>query len=290
MSIPLAVKYAKNADEMFAAESKISLLTNRDYDFNGAHTVIIYKMSTVPMNNYARNVGLNDNTDAQLSRFGRLVDLGASTEELLLKRDRSFIFNVDILDQEESGDVIEAAAALARELREVVIPEVDAYTYGVMVEKAGTKASVQALTKDNIYTAILAGSEALDNAEVPDTERVLMLTPAVYTLLKQSTVFDNTEVGADLRMKGVVGILDGMNVMRVPASRLPEGFGFLIAHPSATVAPVKLEDYNVHTDTVLSSGSIVTGRICYDAFVLDNKAKGIYYHPIAEKKAEQGTE
>ena len=289
MSIPLAVKYAKNADEMFAAESKISLLTNRDYDFNGAHTVIIYKMSTVPMNNYARNVGLNDNTDAQLSRFGRLVDLGASTEELLLKRDRSFIFNVDILDQEESGDVIEAAAALARELREVVIPEVDAYTYGVMVEKAGTKASVQALTKDNIYTAILAGSEALDNAEVPDTERVLVLTPAVYTLLKQSTVFDNTEVGADLRMKGVVGILDGMNVVRVPASRLPEGFGFLIAHPSATVAPVKLEDYNVHTDTVLSSGSIVTGRICYDAFVLDNKAKGIYYHPIAEKKVEQDT-
>lgn len=53
---------------------------------------------------------------------------------------------------------------------------------------------------------------------------------------------------------------------------------------------MKLEDYNVHTDTVLSSGSIVTGRICYDAFVLDNKAKGIYYHPIAEKKAEQGTE
>lgn len=289
MSIPLAVKYAKNADEMFAAESKISLLTNRDYDFNGAHTVLIYKMSTVPMNNYARNVGLNDNVDAHLSRFGRLVDLGASTEELLLKRDRSFIFNVDILDQEESGDVIEAAAALARELREVVIPEVDAYTYGVMVEKAGTKASVQALTRDNIYTAILAGSEALDNAEVPDTERVLVLTPAVYTLLKQSTVFDNTEVGADLRMKGVVGILDGMNVVRVPASRLPEGFGFLIAHPSATVAPVKLEDYNVHTDTVLSSGSIVTGRICYDAFVLDNKAKGIYYHPIAEKKVEQDT-
>ena len=164
MSIPLAVKYAKNADEMFAAESKISLLTNRDYDFNGAHTVLIYKMSTVPMNNYARNVGLNDNADAHLSRFGRLVDLGASTEELLLKRDRSFIFNVDILDQEESGDVIEAAAALARELREVVIPEVDAYTYGVMVEKAGTKASVQALTRDNIYTAILAGSEALDSA------------------------------------------------------------------------------------------------------------------------------
>ena len=26
-----------------------------------------------------------------------------------------------------------------------------------------------------------------------------------------------------------------------------------------------------------SSGTIVTGRICYDAFVLDNKKVGIYY-------------
>lgn len=32
-----------------------------------------------------------------------------------------------------------------------------------------------------------------------------------------------------------------------------------------------------HNDTPLSSGSIVTGRICYDAFVLDNKKIGIYY-------------
>lgn len=27
----------------------------------------------------------------------------------------------------------------------------------------------------------------------------------------------------------------------------------------------------------LASGSIVTGRICYDAFVLDNKKTAIYY-------------
>ena len=55
----------------------------------------------------------------------------------------------------------------------------------------------------------------------------------------------------------------------------------MIAHPSATVAPVKLEDYGTHNDTPLSSGTIVTGRIVYDAFVLDNKKVGIYYHPIA---------
>lgn len=51
----------------------------------------------------------------------------------------------------------------------------------------------------------------------------------------------------------------------------------MLAHPSAAVAPVKLEDFGVHNDTPLASGSIVTGRICYDAFVLDNKKTAIYY-------------
>ena len=55
----------------------------------------------------------------------------------------------------------------------------------------------------------------------------------------------------------------------------------MITHPSATVAPIKLEDYSIHEDTPLASGDIVTGRIVYDSFVLDNKKNGIYYQPIA---------
>lgn len=84
-------------------------------------------------------------------------------------------------------------------------------------------------------------------------------------------------MGNELRLQGVIGILDGMNVQKIPASRLPENFGFMIAHPSATVAPVKLEDYTVHENPPGISGSLVEGRICYDAFVLDNKKKAIYF-------------
>ena len=60
-------------------------------------------------------------------------------------------------------------------------------------------------------------------------------------------------------------MLDGMAVVKVPAARLPENFGFMIAPPSATAAPVKLEDFGMHPDAPLSSGTIGTGRICYDA-------------------------
>ena len=81
----------------------------------------------------------------------------------------------------------------------------------------------------------------------------------------------------DMRLKGVIGMLDGMAVIKIPAIRLPEKCGFMICHPSATVAPTKLEDYKIHQDPPGISGVLVEGRINYDAFVLENKAKAIYY-------------
>ena len=118
---------------------------------------------------------------------------------------------------------------------------------------------------------------------------MLVVTPAVYAMMKKSPdIIMETDVGSDLRIKGVIGILDGMNVLKVPAVRLPKGFGFLVAHPCATVAPVKLEDYTIHENPPGISGALVEGRICYDAFVLDNKAKAIYYQaqPAAQVSGE----
>ena len=280
MSIELTTKYAPQTDELFKAESKISLLTNTDFDWTGAHAIKIYKLSTAPMNDYSRNrdsATVNEDSAETLSRYGKLLDLSATTEELLLKHDRSFIFNIDRLDEDETQGQLEAGTALARELREVVVPEVDANVYTVMTSGAGNTPSPAALTAKNIYPSVLAASQALDDAEVPETERVLVVTPATYALLKQAAEFDNTEIGAEMRARGVVAMLDGAAVVKVPAVRLPEKFCFMLAHPSATVAPVKLEDFGIHNDTPLSSGTIVTGRVCYDAFVLDNKKSGIYY-------------
>ena len=280
MSIALATKFAPYTDELFKAESKKELLTNTDFDWNGANTVKVYKISTVALGDYTRNVASNAES-FPISRFGNLADLNATTETMQLKKDRSFIFNIDKADQDETAQQLEAASALAREIREVVIPEVDKYVYGVMATGAGTKPAAAAITNENIYGMILDGSETLDDNEVPDTDRVLLCSAAVYHALKQAvgeTAYN--DVDADLRNKGVVSMLDGMKVVKVASSRLPDNFGFMIAHPSACVAPVKLEDYGVHEDTPLSSGAIVTGRVIYDAFVLDNKAKGIYYQAI----------
>lgn len=277
-TINLVTKFQPNVDEIFKAESKKALLTNEDYSWTGAHTIKVYKISTSAMNDYNRSGADNGNW----SRYGAVAGLDATTEELTLKKDRSFTFAIDKLDEDETAQQLAAASALARQQREVVIPEVDTYTYGVMCENAGHKPDAVALTEDNIYSEILKASEALDNAEAPETGRVLVVSPSVYALMKKSTdIMMETDIAENMRLKGVIGMLDGASVVKVPANRLPEGFGFMLAHPSATVAPTKLKDYKTHPDPPGISGSLVEGRICYDAFVLDNKVDAIYYQAQA---------
>lgn len=274
-TINLVTKFAPYVDEQFTSESKLSLLTNHDFDWTGAHTVKVYKIGTSAMNDYDRS---GANVETNWSRFGPVAGLDAITEEMTLTKDRSFTFAIDKLDTDETAQQLAGATALARQNREVVIPEVDSYTYGIMATKAGTKPTAVTLTADNIYTEILKASETLDDAEVPETERVLVVSPSVYALMKKSAdITLDSDVGQEQRMKGVIAMMDGAQVVKVPAVRLPENFGFMLAHPSATVAPVKLEDYRVHQDPPGLSGALVEGRICYDAFVLDNKVKAIYY-------------
>ena len=279
MSIDLVTKFAPYTDEKFKAESKISLLTNQDFDFVGARIVKIYKISTAEMNDYVRHPV----SDYAASRYGTAKDLDATTESFEMTRDRSFTFTIDKLDEDETNQQLTAAKALARQLREVVIPEVDAYTYKAMATKAGNKPDAVALTAENIYTEILKASKALDDEEVPETDRQLVVSPEVYQLMKRcKDITMETEIGNDLRIRGVIANLDGTNVIKVPAVRLPEHFGFMLAHPSATVAPTKLADYKIHQDPPGISGDLVEGHIVYDAFVLDNKTNAIYYQAQPE--------
>lgn len=278
MSIELATKFVPYTDEIFKNESKLSLFTCSDFDWLNANVVKIYRIGTAAMNDYDR---AGTGTGLTGSRYGEVTSLEAPTQTMILKKDRSFTFAIDKLDNDETAQQLAAASALARQQREVVIPEVDKYVYNVMCTGAGTKPEAIELTSENIYTEILKASQTLDDAEVPETDRALLVSPATYHLMKQcKDITMETEMGADMRLKGVVSNLDGANVVKVPASRLPENFGFLLAHPSATVAPVKLESYKAHQDPPGIDGSLVEGRICYDAFVLENKKKALYYQAV----------
>ena len=274
MAINLATKFSPVVDEAFTVGSKASLVVNSDYDFIGARTIKIYSVDTAEMNDYGRN------TDGT-ARYGTVKDLATDIQEVSMEKDRSFTFAIDKADEDETLGALNAGTALARQINEEIIPEVDTYIYGKMVANAG-KTEVETLDATSTYGAIATANAYQDEEGVPEQGRVAVLAPLTYKNLKadEKAVLD-TEVGQDMRIKGVVGEMDGALIQKVQAKRIGTGINFILAHPVATTFAMKLAEYKIHEDAPGVSGSLVEGRIYYTAFVRNNKKKAIYVSRVS---------
>lgn len=276
MTINYASKFDAKVDVRFAKEALSTGIINQDFDFTGVDTVKVYSIPTTAMNDYA----LTGNT-----RYGTAAELENNVQTLTLTKDRSFTFTIDKRSVQDTMGTLEAGKALARQLVEVVIPEVDKYRFAKVVAGAdadGGHVKTGAVTKNNAYEAVLDGQVKLTDAFVPEEGRKLHVSPEFYKLIKLDPSFvKNSDLGQEVAFKGQVGAIDGLPVILTPTSRLPENVAFVIAHPIATTSPVKLEDYKIHDNPPGINGYLVEGRIRYDAFVLDSKKKAIYVHKTA---------
>lgn len=279
--VNLASKFSKEVDERFYRTSQAELAINRNYNFTGVKTVEVFSVPVVPMVDYKRE-GVN--------RYGTPEDLGNSKQELTVSKDRAFTFVIDKGDDIQSGMTMNAGKALARQLREVCVPEFDAHVFKTLAIAACAKeghSATTAITKSNAYSEFLAAQEVLGNACVPDTSRVAFCSYKYANLLMQDPAFiKEGNRSQEMVEKGILGEVDGAKIVKVPASRLPAGCDFILTHPIACVAPKQLESYKIHTDPPGISGALVEGRLLYDAFVLNNKADAIFYHGSSTVTAE----
>lgn len=269
MAINLAEKFSPLVDERFEVESKSALIVNSDYDFVGAKTIKIYSVGTSQMNDYGRNA-------EGTSRYGTVNDLSTELQEVSMEKDRSFTYAIDKMDEDETLQALNAGSSLARQLREVVIPEVDKYTYAKVSANAGTS-KTETITKENAYTSILTANETQDELKVPEQGRILVATPKFINLLKQDkNATLDTDIAQEMKLKGVIAEMDGVSIQKVVASLLPENTNFILVHPIATTRAIKLAEYKINNDPQGISGTLIEGRIYYTAFVRNNKKSAIY--------------
>lgn len=279
-----ATKYARQVDERFYRESQAMMGLNNDYKFTGVKTVQIYSVPVVALTDYQRS-GQN--------RYGTPDDLGTTIQTCTVSKDRAFTFIIDRGDKIQSRMVLDAGKALARQIREVCVPEFDTYVFRTLAAKACERCatSATAVTKDNAYEELLSAMEFLGNHNVPDKGRVCFCSYKFANLLKQDSSFmkfgDATQ---EMLAKGIMGEVDGARIVKVPASRLPSGADFILTHPSAATAPKQLEDYKIHDNPPGISGWLVEGRLIYDCFVLEEKADAVFYHGSAADFAASDTE
>ncbi len=270
MSVDYAAKYSQKIDERFALNSLTNSAVNQDYDFVGVKTVNIYSVGVAAMNDYSRTGN---------SRYGTPAELDQTVQELTLSKDRSFTFTIDKGNFNDAQMVAQAGAALNRQLLEVVIPEIDKYRLAQMAAGAGTTSAAAAITKSNAYSAFLDAQEALTNNKVPQASRVCFCSASFYKFIKQDDSFIKaSDVAQNLLVNGQVGTIDGVPLVVIPSSYMPEKTDFIITVPSACTSPIKLAEYKIHEDPPGVNGWLLEGRVYYDAFVLNNKKAAVYRH------------
>lgn len=280
MAINLASKYEKKVAERFSLGSKTDKYCGHDYEFTGVKSIKIYSVDTVPMTDYTRS-GSN--------RFGELVELGDTVQELTLSKDRSFTFSIDEGNASEQFNVKQANASLKRQIDEVITPEIDTYRLAQWAAGHGLSAGNQvlsavdgALDDTTIVEAIFTANATMSDNKVPMNNRVLFIPELTFVKFKLADVVMGADsIAAENIRRGYKGTIDGVEVVTVPASIFPAGINFILKYKGATVDAMKLKNYRVHKNPMGVDGDVVEGRIIYDSFVLDSKCKGVYVSKIS---------
>lgn len=271
MAVNLASKYSPKVDERFKLKSLTEAATHQEYDWDGVKTVNIYNISTVAMNDYTRS---------GTGRYGTPAELDDTVTPFTLQKDRSFTFTIDQGNKKDSLNVREAGKALARQHDEVVVPEIDVYRItkwdAAAVANSGVPTATN-ITTSNAYASFLQGNAYLDDNKVPQDGRIAFVTPGYYNKLKQDGSFIKaSELAQNMLIKGQVGEVDGVAIVKVPTSYMPAKTPFIIVHKSAMCAPKKLQDYKIHENPPGINGNLVEGRVYYDAFILPSRVKAVY--------------
>lgn len=203
-SIELFKKYVPLLDEVY----KLSSLTS---DLDGApelarqgqnvNELIIPKIDMNGLADYSRNGGYVNG------------DVTFTNETVKCNFDRGRMFTVDTLDNIETAMM--AFGRLASEfIRVKVVPELDAFRFATLASMSGigTTDAAALSTGANVITALRAAVNAMDEAEVPSTERYLYITPTLLGLIRDLDTTKSKEV------------LDGFaKIVKVPQSRFYTG-------------------------------------------------------------------
>ncbi len=275
MAIDLRAKYSNEIDEVMLQASKSNMVIDDEAgEFVGVNSVIYHKL-TVPttVQKYGRDQLAQNGSGKSL--YGDTRGIALTPETFKLTQDISDHIFIDTLDEEES--CASAGMLMNEYIRVTLQPTVDKYRYQKIVDNAGNTVYGITASATNVFGLITDATEVLDDAGVPEFARVLVATPKTYKFLKNSKdIILDEEVSKEERIEGIVAKIDGMPVIKVASSYLPEGVQFIVTVPSATKSPVKYSKIELRDAGNDGDGTFLNIRYYYDAFVLDNAKPCIY--------------
>lgn len=293
--MPAAYNYVTSfltqLEQKFSRELTSAALTTLNAIFLGAKTIKIPRLDLGGYKDHGRSGGWNRQNIAN------------DFELKVLQHDRNVEFYVDVMDVDETNQILSAANVTNVFVTEQAIPEMDKYRYSkIYAELTGLGKPVDntALSPANVLHVYDTLMQNMDEAEVPLEGRVLYVTPVVHTMLKQAEemqriiqVTNNNGV-----IKRSVRKLDDVDLIKVPSSRMKTAYDFtdgateavdakqinmILIHPRAVLAPIKhsaiyLWPPGSHTG---GDGYLYQNRSYTDLFLIERKADGVQINAAA---------
>lgn len=285
-SIGYAEKFLPIIDDIYKASAITAEIdTGTKVDFTGVNEVKVLKVSTTGLGDYSRTNGYPKG------------DITASWETLTLTEERGKELSIDRMDDEETLGMV-FGTVIGQFMRDWVIPELDAYRFAKYASKSGiTTTTAAVLTKDNILEAIDEAVRQMDEDEVPAEGRRLYVNSDLKPILNSAL---NRQWGSDGTVNTVLAGYNNMPIIYVPKSRFYTGItlsdgsaswgytkatgaaniNFMIIYPNAILQAKKFALPKIFSPDVNQDKDAwkFQFRLYHDAFVYDNKVKGIYLH------------
>ena len=269
-----------------------NVANNQTYKFVDSKTIHIPSISVTGRKNV--------NRDAIDGNFQRNVDNSFETKTLTFYREWSTSIDpADVLDTNMILTIQNATKVFNEEQK---FPEKDAYTISKIYADwtaEGKTADKTVLTVDNILSVFDKLMEAMDEALVPSTGRLLYVTPAVKTLLKSaSNIGLSKSVEHQANINRVVDRLDEVKLITVPSFLMKTAYDFttgfapsdsakqislFLVHPSAILTPNKYAFVGMEAPAAGTKGDYIYYEKEYaDVFILNNRTGAIAFNITSE--------
>lgn len=278
--------------QKYARELTSSALTTDRVRFVGAKEIKIPRLDLGGYKDHNRSGGWNRQS------------ISNDFETKVLQHDRDVEFFVDAMDVDETNQIVSAANITNVFVTEQAIPELDCYRYSKLLaemQNYGGTPDTNALDINNVLQVFDELMETMDEASVPESGRVLYVTPTVHKLLKQAEDIQRTfyvQSGPG-RVARAVNQLDDVTVVKVPSDRMKSAYDFtdgfapgvgakqinmILVHPTAVIAPIKhsaiyLWPPGSHT---AGDGWLYQNRSYTDLFVIERKVAGVQMNVTAD--------
>jgi len=220
--------FSKLLQAKFYKKSILPAISNTDYEgeISGqGDKVVIRTVPAVTINDYAGTITTQELTTAKV--------------EMLIDKAKYYSFKVDdVLAAQADINMLDGASTDASEGMRIAV-ETDVLS--AAVTGATSIGSQTAITSANILENILLMSKQLDELNIPEEGRFIVLSPEFISLLKQSELrqaYVTGDATSPLR-NGQVGMVDRFNVFQsnmvyTPASGADSGYTHVLAgHPKA---------------------------------------------------------